>query len=149
MRALAAAAILILSLLAAPAAAQAPAPLCRETVKADSAASQPDVMISASARIRELRFESQPRADLELTGCALLDSVRVERVNLPTPLQPGVTYRDVAVDLEAAGYLNVECLLTVPLAGAAGDSLRMALGRALAGTCAPVPDSAAAARRRP
>ncbi len=35
----------------------------------------------------------------------------VERRNLPRPVQPGVTYRDVFVAVEILGHLNARCLL--------------------------------------
>lgn len=105
-------------------------------VRSDTTARQPDVVISATTQIRELRFETRPQASIELRGCPALDSVRVERVSLPRRIQTGVTYRDVTVGLEATSYLNVECLLA-PAGGApvAGDSLRAGLARALPGLC--------------
>ena len=128
----------LLVLLAAPAAGQAaacPAP--------GDSARPPDVVIIASAQIAELRFESAPRLRLTTLGC---DSVRVtERRNLPTPVQPGVTYRDVGIGIEIRSWLNVQCLPRA--AGVAADS---ALARALAGLCAPAaPDSARPAPRPP
>jgi hypothetical protein len=34
----------------------------------------------------------------------------IERRNLPDPVQPGVTYRDVFIAVEILGHLNAECL---------------------------------------
>jgi hypothetical protein len=101
----------------APAAAQACAGI---PVNADSARAQgrkPDLLIVASVSAREVRFESEPRAEVRLNGCAALDTVIVtERTNLPDPVQPGVTYRDVRVGIEIRGWLNVECVAALAAA---------------------------------
>lgn len=105
-------------LAAAPAAAQ---PACAAlpaavdsalaaAVAADSTRA-PDVVIRATVSTRELRFASQPRAAVRTLGCLPLDTVIVtERVNLPDPVQPGVTYRDVRVGIEIRAHLDVQCL---------------------------------------
>lgn len=143
------ASLLLLPLAVRPAAAQTgldPCPV-RLAPAADSAARPPDVVLSASAQIRELRFQSQPQASIRLSGCPSLDSIRVQRRNLPSPVEPGVTYRDVMVGVEAVGHLDVQCL--VAPAGAITDSLRALLGRSLAGLCSSPPaDSSAAGRPR-
>lgn len=99
------------ALASAPAAAQecaVPAP------GADSAGvpeRRPDVLIRATVQARELRFQSDPRASLRVNGCELPASAYVtERTNLPHPVQPGVTYRDVRVGVEIRAWLNVQCL---------------------------------------
>ncbi len=70
----------------------------------------PAIVLRAAASAREVRFASQPRIQVRLCG-GLLDSVRVvERRNLPDPVQPGVTYRDVYIAVEILGHLNAECL---------------------------------------
>lgn len=84
-------------------------------LRADSARADagraPDILISASATAREVRFESQPQIRIDLNGCAALDSiVTTRRENLPDPVQPGVTYRDVRVGVEIRAWLNVQCL---------------------------------------
>lgn len=96
----------------APAAAQecaAPA------LRADSARATPerppDVLLVANATVAQLRFESEPRVQVRLLGCAGVDSVvTTQRQNLPHPVQPGVTYRDVRVGVEIRAWLNVQCL---------------------------------------
>lgn len=98
------------ALAGAPAAAQECAGIA---VNADSARAQgrrPDLLIVASVSARAVRFETQPEARVRLTGCAALDTVIVtERTNLPDPVQPGVTYRDVRVGIEIRGWLDVQC----------------------------------------
>ena len=129
----------LLFLLAPPARGQTTA--CPAGAPADSTRA-PDVVIVASAQIDELRFEGAPQVRLSLLGC---DSVRVtERRNLPRPVQPGVTYRDVGVGIEIRSWLNVQCLPRV--AGAGADP---ALARALAALCAPAPPDSARADRPP
>lgn len=127
--------LLLLLAAAAPASGQeaGPCPATRPE-GADTTRRPPDVVLSATVHIRELRFETSPRAEIELTGCPSLDTVRVERVNLPSPVQPGVTYRDVTVRIEASGYLRIQCLLPA----LASDTT--AAARALAGLCEP-PDT--------
>jgi hypothetical protein len=102
------------------------------TTAADSGGT-PDVLIRARASIRELRFQSQPRTSVRTLGCAL-DGVEVtERVNLPDPVEPGVTYRDVRVGVEIRADFQVACLLPA-----------LAADPALAGLCAPAPSASAA-----
>jgi hypothetical protein len=100
------------ALAAAPAAAQA----CAGSVApADSSAAQParapDVRIVASATIAELRFRTEPQTQVRATGCPGAESVVTTlRQNLPDPVQPGATYRDVRVGVEIRAWLNLECL---------------------------------------
>lgn len=99
---------------AVPAAAQAGCVLSPLAAGADSARAgggrAPDVLIRATVTAAEVRFRTQPRASVRVPGCAGLDSVVVtERVNLPDPVQPGVTYRDVRVGIEIRTHLNVLC----------------------------------------
>lgn len=100
------------ALAAAPAAAQADG--CASLPPASGGADgrrAPLVVIRATADIRELRFETQPRTEVRTQGCAGLDSIVVtERVNLPDPVEPGVTYRDVRVGIEIRAHLDVVCL---------------------------------------
>jgi hypothetical protein len=70
----------------------------------------PTIVLLASVTAREVRFASQPRIQVRLCG-AVTDSVRVvERKNLPDPVQPGTTYRDVSIAVEIFGHLNADCL---------------------------------------
>jgi hypothetical protein len=72
---------------------------------------RPSIVLLASASSREVRFASQPRIHVRLCG-GIMDSVRVlERRNLPDPVRPGATYRDVYVAVEILGHLNTECIL--------------------------------------
>jgi hypothetical protein len=83
-------------------------------------AAAPAIILRASASAREVRFAAQPRIRVRLCG-AVLDSVRIlERRNLPDPVQPGVTYRDVFVAVEILGHLNAQCLAD-KITGGAGQ----------------------------
>jgi hypothetical protein len=102
----------ISALASAPAAAQDG---CASRLPAGAAAdsARPTVAVRARADIREVRFETQPRIQIQIrtTGCTGLDSVvTTERVNLPDPVEPGVTYRDVRVGTEIRANLDVVCL---------------------------------------
>jgi hypothetical protein len=84
-----------------------------------------------------VRFASEPRATVRTLGCLSLDTVIVtERVNLPDPVQPGVTYRDVRVGIEIRAHLDVRCLPA--LAAACGASPTVSADPAAAPR-APVP----------
>lgn len=68
------------------------------------------MILRVSASAREVRFAKQPQIHVRLCG-AVTDSVHVvERRNLPDPVQPGATYRDVYIAVDIIGHLNAECL---------------------------------------
>lgn len=73
-------------------------------------ASGPAIVIQTEVSAREVRFTKQPTIKVTLAN-GTVDSVRViERHNLPDPVQPGVTYKDVTIAVEIIGRLNAECL---------------------------------------
>jgi hypothetical protein len=89
---------------AAPAAAQQP---CASAVDSTAA---PAVRIHARALVGELRFTSEPRADVAVGGCPAANAIDVIiRDNLPRPVQAGTTYRDVAIGIEIRTSLSVLC----------------------------------------
>lgn len=60
-----------------------------------------DLSITGSVTARELRFESEPRSSIEFFGTpARSTGWRTERRNLPRDVEPGVTYRDIGVQIE-------------------------------------------------
>ena len=67
----------------------------------------PDVEIAADVKAAEVRFERKPevtvKAYADPPGDAESSS---ERENLPDELDPGVSYRDVAVRWRAAAWLR-------------------------------------------
>jgi hypothetical protein len=74
---------------------------------------KPDIAIITRVQAAELRFNSQPQTSLQIFGCPQIDTSRVVvRTNLPTPIQPGVTYRNVVVDFRLnMKFTELECLL--------------------------------------
>jgi len=57
-----------------------------------------DVEVFTSVRADELRFGRAPKAKVSFEGePAERSSSRTERDNLPDEVEPGVTYRDIAV----------------------------------------------------
>lgn len=84
---------------ASPSAPPATRPLARPS-PAVSPATPPDVELTATVRWRELRFEEVGTPKVEFSGNPDNETVwRADRENLPTPVQPGVTYRNGGVRL--------------------------------------------------
>lgn len=77
---------------------QEPAPQDEsKNVSTDSA----DLTITATVTARELRFETVPDAKVEFTGQPRRETEwDAVRENLPRPVQPGVTYRDIGIRLK-------------------------------------------------
>ena len=75
-----------------PAAAQNPAP--------QASPETADLAITATVTARELRFDVVPNPDVKFTGHPERNTVwDAQRENLPRPVQPGVTYRDIGIRL--------------------------------------------------
>jgi hypothetical protein len=96
-----------------------------------SGSSSPDIILLASVQADRLVFRAQPQIRVRL--CWGGDSVHViQRTNLPSPVVPGTTYRDVYINLEILGHLNAECLAS-RITRAANDSSAGASGGSCAG----------------
>ena len=68
--------------------------------RANEAGADADLSITARVTADSLRFEKVPNPRVEFTGRPARDTVwEAERENLPRPVQPGVTYRDVGITL--------------------------------------------------
>ena len=68
---------------------------------------EPDVEIAALVRADELRFECTPRVDVRVQADSPAEAERVSaRENLPDEVEPGVTYRDIAVSWRVAARLS-------------------------------------------
>src|SRR5688572_27555 len=68
---------------------------------------EPDVEMSFSVRAEELRFECEPHVDV--VACAdspATAELQSERENLPDEIEPGATYRNVALRWRAAAWLG-------------------------------------------
>ncbi|HKQ08306.1 MAG TPA: hypothetical protein VJ464_24490 [Blastocatellia bacterium] len=83
----------------APTPPKATAPASQAS-RTDTDASLPDLEIKANVTVRELKFEQVGNAKVEFPGKPERVTVNeAERQNLPRPVQPGVTYRDIGVRL--------------------------------------------------
>ena len=68
-----------------------------------------DVMLLVGLHADQVRFASRPHVRVRL--CWGGDTVRVvQRDNLPSPVVPGTTYRNVYIAVELIGRVNAECL---------------------------------------
>jgi hypothetical protein len=68
-----------------------------------------DVLLLVGVHADEVRFASTPHLRVRL--CWGGDTLRVvQRDNLPSPVVPGTTYRNVYVAVELIGRINAECL---------------------------------------
>jgi hypothetical protein len=68
-----------------------------------------DVLLLVGVHADEVRFASTPHLRVRL--CWGGDTLRVvQRDNLPSPIVPGTTYRNVYVAVELIGRINAECL---------------------------------------
>ena len=87
---------------------------------------KPDIAIVARVQAAELRFNAPPSTSLQITGCPQIDtSLVVMRTNLPKPVQPGVTYRNVIVDFRLnMKFAELECILAGKPCAAPRDSIR-------------------------
>jgi hypothetical protein len=74
---------------------------------------KPDIVIKGKVTAREVRFESQPDISVKWRGCPGLDTTRISlRTNLPKPVQPGVTYRNVELEFQVNGWIReIDCAL--------------------------------------
>jgi hypothetical protein len=68
---------------------------------------EPDVEMKFSVRAKELRFECKPEVDVvAFADAPATAELQSERDNLPDEVEPGVTYRDIAVRWRAAARLG-------------------------------------------
>lgn len=68
------------------------------------------IVLYAAVSANQVTFGAQPRISVQLRG-GTLDSVHVlERRNLPDPVVPGATYRNVYVAVEILGHVNANCV---------------------------------------
>jgi hypothetical protein len=82
-----------------PAPAASPVPASSPT-PVPHASAAPDIEITATVRWRELKFETVGTPRVEFSGQPARVTVwEAERENLPTPVQPGVVYKDGGIRL--------------------------------------------------
>jgi hypothetical protein len=101
----------------------------------------------------EVRFAKQPHVRVRL--CWGGDTLRVvQRDNLPSPVVPGTTYRNVYVAVELIGRVNAECLSNAIGVGnqqaqRAGAAQAAAAAQPSAGSCAFLGGTAGAGKGNP
>ncbi|HSS20735.1 MAG TPA: hypothetical protein VLL54_11720 [Pyrinomonadaceae bacterium] len=72
-----------------------------EPAPADPQVENADISITAHVRARSLTFAVVPNPTVVFSGQPNRDTVwEANRENLPTPVQPGVTYRDIGIRLK-------------------------------------------------
>jgi hypothetical protein len=93
-----------------------------ERLPSDPSVENADISITANVRARSLKFETVPNPTVEFPGNPARDAVwEAQRENLPTPVQPGVTYRDIGIRLKITSVFRdidrivAEALGEVPL----------------------------------
>jgi hypothetical protein len=88
---------------------------------------RPEVTLRGKVTAREVRFESQPQVSVQVRGCPALDTTRLSvRTNLPRPVQPGVTYRDVQVDFQLSAWIrDIDCAIGRALQARQRQNLRI------------------------
>jgi hypothetical protein len=97
-----------------------------------------DVMLLVGVHADEVRFASQPHLRVRL--CWGGDTLRVvQRDNLPSPIVPGTTYRNVYIAVELIGRVNAECLANAIGVGPAQQGARQP--NQPAGAAAAIPSS--------
>jgi hypothetical protein len=78
-----------------------PATTTEQNSAAQSSAEADDLSITANVTARELRFEVVPTPKVEFKGKpARITTWEAERQNLPRPVEPGVTYRNIGIQLK-------------------------------------------------
>jgi hypothetical protein len=84
-----------------------------------------DVLLLVGVHADEVKFAAQPH--LRVRFCWGGDTLRVvQRDNLPSPIVPGTTYRNVYIAVELVGRVNAECLANQLGVGPAQGGARQA-----------------------
>lgn len=113
----------------------------------------PTVHLLVGVQADEVRFAKQPHVRVRL--CWGGDTLRVvQRDNLPSPVVPGTTYRNVYVAVELIGRVNAECLSNAIGVGnqqtqRAGAAEAAAGAQPSAGSCAFLGGTAGAGQGNP
>jgi len=100
-----------------------------------------DVILLVGIHADSIRFAAQPHVRVRL--CWGGDTLRVvQRDNLPSPIVPGTTYRNVYIAVELVGRLNAECLADqLGVGNASARNARPTNSAVASRTGAPAPSS--------
>jgi hypothetical protein len=76
-----------------------------------------DVSITASVTAKELKFDVVPNPTVKFPGKPERVTVwEADRQNLPKPVEPGVTYRNIGIQLRIASrFANIDCIVSEAL----------------------------------
>jgi hypothetical protein len=114
-----------------------------EPLPEDPAVATADVAITARVTARELRFDVVPNPRVEFPGQPARTTVwEAEREHLPTPVEPGVTYRNIGIRLKITSVFSdidrivAEALGEVPITDDAKPSVADATKKPPVGTSA-------------
>ena len=78
-----------------------------EPLPTDPSVENADVSITAHVRARSLKFDVVPNPTVEFPGQPARDTVwEAVRENLPTPVEPGVTYRNIGIRLKITSVFH-------------------------------------------
>ena len=78
-----------------------------ERLPEDPAVEAADIAITARVKARELKFEVVPNTSVEFPGQPARETAwEAERENLPTPVEPGVTYRNIGIRLKITSVFS-------------------------------------------
>jgi hypothetical protein len=76
-----------------------------------------DVLILANVRARELKFETVPNTRVDFPGTQTRRTFwEADRQNLPRPVEPGVTYRNIGIQLRIVSrFADIERIVAEAL----------------------------------
>ncbi len=120
------AAVICLTAVAAQAIAQQGSRQTSRTETRQSPAAVDDLSITANVSARELKFEIVPNPTVDFPGQPKRETVwEADRQNLPKPVEPGVTYRNIGIQLRISSrfadieHIVAEALGEIPISDAA------------------------------
>jgi hypothetical protein len=78
-----------------------------EPLPPDASVDEADIAITAHVKAQSLRFDEVPNPTVEFPGQPKRDTVwEAQRENLPTPVEPGVTYRNIGIRLKITSVFS-------------------------------------------
>ena len=94
-----------------------PADTKRDSLKSDPDVQAADIAIIADIKAESLLFETVPNPKVEFPGNQKLKTVwEAFRDNLPTPVQPGVTYRNIGIRLKiTSAFADIDRIVSEAL----------------------------------
>ncbi|HKO45751.1 MAG TPA: hypothetical protein VJU84_20910 [Pyrinomonadaceae bacterium] len=89
----------------------------RDSLKSDPDVQEADIAIIADIRAESLLFEAVPNPKVEFPGNQKLKTTwEAFRDNLPKPVQPGVTYRNIGIRLKiTSAFADIDRIVSEAL----------------------------------